>query len=86
MNENYIEIECPNCNKKLIIDIEKKIVLKISEGDKKKLDLEEFFTKEKNKGKVLEEKFSSSLSFEKNKKDLLEAKFKTIIKNVKDVE
>ncbi|HOK39781.1 MAG TPA: hypothetical protein PLD27_01900 [bacterium] len=80
MEEKYLEIICPGCKKKLFIDVEKKIVVKTYNGEREKVELNEIITKEKEKEKLLDNKFLSSLSYEKNKKEILDKKFGNIFK------
>lgn len=77
-----LTVKCPHCQSELIIDAESGIVIE-SIKPEKKLSFDEILSKEKNKSKELEEKFSQAFQQEKKKKEYLEEKFKESLSEAK---
>ncbi|MCP5050036.1 MAG: hypothetical protein GY940_22915, partial [bacterium] len=66
---NIIEIECPDCNSSLWVDVEKKAVIQHKKTEKKKMSsLDELLLKEKEKKAKVDERFLMAKDLEQAKK------------------
>ena len=70
-----MEIDCPCCSTKLIIDKKLERILSVVKKKEEVLSVEEFFKKESQKQKELDGFFKVSKKKEDEKKEYLEKKF-----------
>ena len=78
---NTIEVECPNCNKIIEIDLDTKKVIAHKEKKSNSTSLEDFMAAQINKSKELEEKFQAGVEKAKNKSNEIDNKFNEFLKN-----
>jgi hypothetical protein len=81
MSAKEIEIDCPCCKAKLVIDPETGAILQMIPHKEDAPSLRDFLKADKHRGKALDEKFAESKRVEDSRLKVLEKKFEWAKKN-----
>ncbi len=82
---NIIEIECPECQSSLWIDVEKKTVIQHKKSKKKNShSFDSLLQKEKDKKEKADERFQLASELEKEKKKKAQELFEKSLENNKE--